>query len=383
MIGINKLKIITVVASFLLLISCAAPYLNSLPDGYMGDTATIDDSIERKSRGKADMFYVQNVDGRQIYTALDASTNASAGRGFQLVAKGASRAVPAQTIQLYLVGRSNHSAPIASAVDKNMYSVSGVVEFTPIANEYYLVNGRLGREKSSIWLEDIHGNVVSNVITRTAEGTKVVPWSTDSIKLKKKMKRTETEFFYNVKIGESWDLVKYKLGDSTSSLIQKGNFLNSDSYPTVTHDYGGLGSIRFTTVNANGDKYFPAFVDRVSPSVIVADESVESLAIKLSSNNASTLQALAQSFYLHDNNSVEVLDLFADKIMENYNTHDKYMANALAWFCKVIGKSRNSRYESMLGIVKRSKSDKMRRYAKSSLKLLSGKETEQYVYSKK
>src|SRR5690554_4225830 len=149
----------------LFLIAGCASYASSLPDGYAGDVATINDSFQRQSRGKANFYYLKLIDGKPVHNSLDASASASYGKGLQLVTMGASRPVPVKPLTIHIVGQVYHSAPVGATFNagKN-YIVEGEVNFTPKKDQNYLITGSLGETYSAVWIEDINGNVVSKVI---------------------------------------------------------------------------------------------------------------------------------------------------------------------------------------------------------------------------
>ena len=144
-------KVIYVI--IILVLSGCVSHAPSLPDGYVGDTATIDDSFQRLGRSKANLFYIKLMDGKPIYNGLKATQAATYGKGSQLIAMGASRSIPAQPLVLYMVGQVYHSAPIGYMFGAGSnYIVEGELEFTPEANARYRVNGSLSENYSAIWI---------------------------------------------------------------------------------------------------------------------------------------------------------------------------------------------------------------------------------------
>ena len=106
---------------------------------------------------KAQLFVVQEVDGRTIDSSIFATRRASEGRGFSLLPRLIVRSVPVKPMKLKLIGTHQTAAPIhelASRAAGTFFSVEGVVDFTPLEGRKYLVNGELNKGGSSVWIED-------------------------------------------------------------------------------------------------------------------------------------------------------------------------------------------------------------------------------------
>lgn len=119
--------------------------------------ATIADSGFSETDAKAQLFMVAEVDAQSIPNASSESSRASSGAGFRLSTRLTSREVPARALKLKLVGTHKTGAPIQSLFGMaagTFFSVTGVVDFTPIAGGSYVVKGELKKEGSSIWIED-------------------------------------------------------------------------------------------------------------------------------------------------------------------------------------------------------------------------------------
>ena len=77
--------------------------------------------------------------------------------------------------------------------------------------------------------------------------------------------------------------------------------------------------------------------------------------------------------YLQNANVVNIVN---DELLKNYhlNSKDKYFVDALAWMCKILGASGNKDYASTLvQVLQKSPSRKVRKYANNSLKTLTNK----------
>jgi hypothetical protein len=126
-----------------------------VPEGYTGPTATIHDSVRSESGTRAVLFFVSEIDGRQIETSLARTRGANYGRGFALAPVAIERKIPAKHTILKLEGQTAYGAPIQEIVmASQMYNVTAIVEFDPKPDRRYVVQGILEEGKASVWLED-------------------------------------------------------------------------------------------------------------------------------------------------------------------------------------------------------------------------------------
>lgn len=349
-------------------------YAPSLPTGYAGDIATINDSFQRQSRSKANFFYIKLIDGKPIHNSLNASASASSGKGAQLVTMGASRSVPVKPLSLHIVGQVYHAAPVGAIFNagKN-YTVEGEVDFTPEKGQTYLIAGNLSEDYSAVWIADINGNVVSKVIENKSSSSTPDQAPNDQ---QKKKEISREELFLNLTGGESESLVVSKLGKPDSVSTYKGNAFTGRP-GGITYQYKGLGDVEFSAQNEK-----PLFVERVAPAVKFSND-ISSIKMQLASTGP-TLQSLAKGYYQQDNIEVEILDLFAEKIWSEKGADDAYVVDALAWLCKTLSKSNNPRYRSLLrDISGEASSKKLKKHAKENLDLLPATEVEQFIPSGK
>lgn len=120
--------------------------------------ATVIDSGEIEDGSKARLFYLASVDGIRVSnTAVGESRRASAGQGFRLSAQFPSRLVPAKPLKVVVVGTHATGAPvheIASRMAGTFWSVEAELDFTPEADKFYVVKGKLEKDASTVWIED-------------------------------------------------------------------------------------------------------------------------------------------------------------------------------------------------------------------------------------
>lgn len=157
---------LSIIIAIFILTGCVLHH-RPLPDNYAGDTAMIADSFLRLSEGGANMYFIKSINGKPILNSVITSGDASYGQGLKLRALGETRRVLVKELTLHLVAEVYNSAPIVSIFTAGSnYIVEGSIRFTPKVNEKYIVKGKLTKNYSAVWLEDINGNIVSDTIEK-------------------------------------------------------------------------------------------------------------------------------------------------------------------------------------------------------------------------
>ncbi|NDY93923.1 hypothetical protein [Ideonella livida] len=136
----------------------------ALPQGYTGPLATFTDSLSQDSEKRGQVFCLTAVDDQDVDNALDATNRATVAQGGRLVMFSKTRQLPAgKPVRLRLLGSQVFATTLVGAplrewamrVEGRFLSVSGEVEFTPVAGGHYLVTGELKPDgKSTVWLMD-------------------------------------------------------------------------------------------------------------------------------------------------------------------------------------------------------------------------------------
>lgn len=349
----------TLLITLLLLVSGCVTFEESLPENYTGSTASIDDSFRRVGGGKAFFYYVESIDGRLINNAKTKTNMASSGTG-RLHANGFTRLVATNEQSIALVAEVMHFAPIGQMFNSgHNYFVEGIIKFTPQADHKYLVNGTLGEQYSAIWLEDIEGNIVSEVIEKIGDE----PTSKRKPDNQIKNKVSKQEFYLGLSGGETETFVISKLGEPTSKKTYKPSFFNNEKRPSITYYYDDLGGVEFLLF-----KEKPTYLERLIPE-IKASDSLETVKLQLETDGR-TLQYIAKKYSRMNIMDIDKLDLFANKIWQEKDNKDSYLIDALSWFCRILGESDTSRYKTFLETVsKQSDRLKLRKYAKYGFEL--------------
>lgn len=161
------MKIIVLFAGVAIsLLSGCASFHPTIPNDYVGDTATIKDSAKRIDSGKVDIFYLSHIDGKLIRNSMNESLGESRGRGNNLHLVLLNNRVPSEKRVFSIVGQTLYAMPIRSIMGKN-YEIKGDVEFYPLPDEAYVIKGNLSEGFSEIWVEKISdGEVVDKIEIR-------------------------------------------------------------------------------------------------------------------------------------------------------------------------------------------------------------------------
>jgi hypothetical protein len=112
------------------------------------------------------MFWLNEVDGKQIKTSPGETAAKNQGRGFSMSPVFIGRDVPAKPLKLQLVGSRIFAAPILALTNPS-YRVEGTVDFEPKDGKVYEVRGEVGEKYSAVWVVDAGtGEAVTGKIER-------------------------------------------------------------------------------------------------------------------------------------------------------------------------------------------------------------------------
>lgn len=136
------------------LIAGCATYSPSIPVGYVGPRAQLEDSAKTFGSSKADFFVVEEIDGLKVDNSLNETLRRNQGRGMSMTTYIFSRPLIAgKSIKIMVKGRTHYAAPI-QALMNTVFEVNGLVEFTPMPNGRYVIRGELSDNYSAVWVED-------------------------------------------------------------------------------------------------------------------------------------------------------------------------------------------------------------------------------------
>ncbi|BBE52108.1 hypothetical protein OYT1_ch2596 [Ferriphaselus amnicola] len=151
----------SIIGAFLMVGCASLP--PSLPAGYIGETATIQDTDHRIDTGKADIFYLSKIDGTLIQNCRSETRRASNGQGDNLSTVLLKSSVPIGSHKFTIVGRTEYAMPIR-ALAGDVYQVTGDIEFSPKPNGKYVIRGSLSETESSVWIENLETSEIAGKI---------------------------------------------------------------------------------------------------------------------------------------------------------------------------------------------------------------------------
>lgn len=119
--------------------------------------AAVKDSVVTETAAKAQMFLLEEIDGKPVANSAGESATLSRGRAGGLTTTVTNREVPARKLKARLLGTHQTGAPIHaifSSIAGTFLKVEGVVDFEPLEGRQYVVKGHLREGGSSVWIED-------------------------------------------------------------------------------------------------------------------------------------------------------------------------------------------------------------------------------------
>ncbi|HKC17180.1 MAG TPA: hypothetical protein VKC11_10790 [Steroidobacteraceae bacterium] len=142
---------VALVSLLVALVSCATT--PPIPP-FTGPSAIIKDSFSNLTgTTKADLFYLDAIDGKSVRNAFDETFQLNYGHGMVLKPHAYERSVPAREAKYQLHGRTYFAAPILEMAG-HAFQIEGEVVLTPEAGETYVVKGELSADHSAIWVEN-------------------------------------------------------------------------------------------------------------------------------------------------------------------------------------------------------------------------------------
>lgn len=358
--------------SFSFLVGCVQQK-PSIPDVYVGEKASIEDTFQRKNTEKAYFFCVSKIDGNTTINGINETVKASFNKGMYLTALGHNRDIPIKPLKISLVARTVHATGAMALLDsESSLKLEGDVELIPIPDMKYFVKGILSKEQTSVWIEDIHGNVVSQRLG------KLIQPAADQESTKANQTRpplTTSDIFSSISTGESVSSITRKLGQPDRISEHKAAFLaGPPAHDFTTYEYNNLGKIQFFGVNPK-----IRTVEKIIANSPVND-TPEALKTNIDAASPTQLRVLARDYSLTNIADVSYLDIMADKAWDERNNTDSEIEDAVAYLCLTLGRSGNAKYKQFLqSVVDNSKSRKIKKYGKQSLDLLPNENVNPFV----
>jgi hypothetical protein len=200
----------------------------------------------------------------------------------------------------------------------------------------------------------------------------------------------------NLKDRSQLDFTVLERGTSISDIYKKIGLPDHEGYHNVSRLRPFVGRVYFSQLQITyEDKGTIQFIEdgvnngrvvwevyRVFPvkKVVIYEDEPEGLIDKLKSNNPGAIRKAAKKLYSEQQVETETLDLVARVIWKYRNTDDDKMIDAIAWLCKVVGKSRNSRYQTLISeVAKTTENSKIERYAEKQLDYFEDEDVPQFL----
>lgn len=336
-------------------------YAPTVPEGYQGGLASINDTCSGPGTSWAHFFYLEEIDGKKVKNARDISDRVSTGQGRNLSALGYRREVPAETLSLTIAANRLNAAPISDLFDRSSSS-EGVIEVALAPGGIYSVRGIVEKEFSAVWLEDLDGNRVSAIIESPDAAAEIAD------RLRAIIPATSgpgaalsrQQQFSRLPECEHSSVVEAKLGAPDDISERSGSAWTMRPRTTIYH-YTGMGEVHFI---GRGEELF---VSSITRTALTEEELTPfSLEERLHSENADALRAEARGLYSQRVNDPVMLDMIGQRLWEEKYATDPVMIDAMAWFCRVLGQSGDGRYRPLLNDIAKETGDrKLRRYAEA------------------
>ena len=350
----------------ILLTSCLATPLDTNP--FDGNFAAIDDSYTNSGHfgGGTHYFIIEEIDGIRESNAFNRAQSIPSNNYNQF---GFSRNIEAKTLKLTLSAKILYRTAFNILASEEAYhGVSGEILFEPKVGKHYLVKGIIIQNYAAVWIEDDLGNLVSELVESRMLSNNEVSYNKKTLNIgNTEENASHARLFSNIMTGESSKLVRYKFGEPDEILHPAKN---------STYIYYGLGKVRFTRHSKN-----ESYVNLVLPYIGLNNLSKNSVESLIEPATGRTLRELAKEYYDLNIKNVEILDVFAEKIWKERNHKDRYMTDGVAWLCKIIGQSQNSRYKTLLETLLKSNTSNIKKsHIRNSLEALVDSNSPQFDF---
>ncbi len=178
---------------------------------YKGEIAYINDTYDFISRFKGvEYYFLEQVDGVDTKSVLDLANKMTR---VQDLTMGYIREVPVRKMELTLSARIYRPFSFQEQIN----SITGRITFSSQAGQYYTIKGQLSDHYRTLWLEDLNGKIVSNIIKQAHNIEEKFSFNN-----KEKIDLTTPEYlFSNITSGENVAVIEAKFGKPDS--ISKDN----------------------------------------------------------------------------------------------------------------------------------------------------------------
>jgi hypothetical protein len=128
--------------------------------------------MEQVSDSSGHLFVISTIDGSKVHNAIftmemQEGYRQSYGRKIYPATTGVR--IPARKLKVVLVATTyfvGSRGSFASETPDKSSGVFGEVEFEPVADKFYRINGKIGRNGSEVWIEDYETKEVVTTVVR-------------------------------------------------------------------------------------------------------------------------------------------------------------------------------------------------------------------------
>lgn len=360
-------SITTWLLGLILLSGCAGnPSIKPPPK----DTATISDGFIHPHPKAPRFFIIEQIDYQEVFNAYQRTINA--GQGIKFEPLGYTRTVEAKETKFRLTGFIYRNLFVRAVKPYSRERVSGIITFTPLKDETYMVNGKINDHYAGVWIEDTSGRRVSDVLEIT------IGKPSEAKKTKEQLKQihrgtfatTKEEHFTTVRTGEPIASVMKKIG-AADDIVKRFHHLSRKPTGESNHLYYGFGNIIYSK---------NMYVKQVIPYAAADTAFMEKLYTLTAEKDYGALRLFIAKYDKAGLSNIEALDILAQTLWRYVINLEDSNEDAMAWICRIIGNSNNGRYRQFLvSVVKNTDNSKITRYAKRAYHALSKTEVEQFT----
>lgn len=156
----KRVKLLSFSLVLVFIASCAS--YHDPAKGFNGPLVVVEDSYQRISQIKGNLFYIERVDGKEIENIRHV-TRAYGGYLSAVMFRPYSRKLPVRKMTVNLVANSTTLYEEGSRLQNE-------VEFEPEAGHIYMVKGLIKGYNFSVWIEDNNGKRVTDIVKGKIEG---------------------------------------------------------------------------------------------------------------------------------------------------------------------------------------------------------------------
>lgn len=339
-----------------------------------GDNATLYDTYWRRNQQYSHFFVVTEINGKKVdnaYRRTQSMFGPTLGGAKPLTGLVRSIDAKPQTLTLSIydatpMGDKQIFTPGAMVIFGPDHSEKATVDFTPVSDATYRVNGVYSPHYAAIWVEDMFGNRKTEVAEWVSNDSAAAATAKEDLLGRKQPltpNSSKRDLFQSVVGGDPATSVEAKLGKPDKVESDKAFALNLGAKDRFIHTYDGLGTIEYS--EGKGDD---VFVDRIRPVVSVeAEELTADRVVTMLNSAGETYQAAAKAVYAAIPKSEEVLDAVASSMWSQRNSKDAFMVDGAAYLTKTLANSDNGRYRRVLAELEdKAKHKKLRKYARKT-----------------